>query len=121
MDSGYGTVSDQGCCRGEAGHSGHETGVGIGQAQDRGGHALTLPYVLNRKKLFNFDFCYGGLCHHPTIFDLKLCKLPTSERRAAMKATVTTPLRTRQYVWTPTYVPGCCIETGKLPQIICSI
>ena len=28
--------------RGEAGHSGHETGVGIGQAQDRKGHVLTL-------------------------------------------------------------------------------
>ena len=37
--------------RGEAGHSGHETGVGIGQAQDRKGHVLTLSYVLKRKKI----------------------------------------------------------------------
>ena len=32
--------------------------------------------------MFNFDFCYGGLRYHPANFDLKLCKLPTSERRA---------------------------------------
>ena len=40
-----------GTTRGEAGHSGHETGVGIGQAQDRKGHVLTLSYVLKRKKI----------------------------------------------------------------------
>ena len=39
-----------GCFRGEAGHAGHETGVGIGQAQDRKSHVLTLSYVLKRKK-----------------------------------------------------------------------
>ena len=40
----------------------------------------------------NFDFCYGGLRYHPANFDLKLCKLPTSERRAATTATETTSL-----------------------------
>ena len=68
--------------------------------------------------MFNFDFCYGGLHHHPANFDLKLCKLPTSERRAATTATETTSLRTRQYVLTPTYVPGCCTATDKLVQHI---
>ena len=70
--------------------------------------------------MFNFDFCYGGLRYHPANFDLKLCKLPTSERRAATTTTETTSLRTRQYVLTPTYVPGCCTETDKLLQIICN-
>ena len=53
-------------------------------------------------------------------FDLKFCKLPTSERRAATTATETTFLSTRQYVLTPTYVPGCCTETDKLLQVICN-
>ena len=53
--------------------------------------------------MFSFDFCYGGLRYHPANFDLKLCKLPTSGRRAATTATETTSLRTRQYVLTPTY------------------
>ena len=65
--------------------------------------------------MFNFDFCYGGLHHHLANFELKLCKLTTPERRAATAATETTSLRTRQYAMTPTYVPGCCTETDKVP------
>ena len=82
---------------------------------------LTLSYVLKRKKKrLILSFANGGLRYHPANFDLKLCKLPTSGRRAATTATETTSLRTRQYVLTPTYVPGCCTETEKLLQIICN-
>ena len=49
--------------------------------------------------MFNFDFCYGRLRYHPTNFDLKLCKLPTSERRAATTATETRPLCAPEACW----------------------
>ena len=70
--------------------------------------------------MFNLDFCYGGLRYHPDNFDLKLCKLPTSKRRATTTTTETTSLRTRRCVLAATYVLGCCTETDKLLEIICN-
>ena len=86
------------------------------------GHVLTLSYVIKRShdkpkrgKIVLFGFCYGGLRDHPANFELNLCKLTSTVRRTETTATQTTSLRTRQCVLTPTYVPGCCTETGKVP------
>ena len=38
---------------------------------------------MTHPKIDLFMICYGGLHHHPANFDLKMCKLPTPERRAA--------------------------------------
>ena len=86
------------------------------------GYVLTLSYVIKRShdkskrgEIVLFGFCYGGLRDHPANFELNLCKLTSTVRRTETTTTETTSLRTRQCVLTPTYVPGCCTETGKVP------